>query len=412
MRKFPPLFLCILLILFPCFSAWAVDFGLILDQSGGVGGTASDNQFDYSGLLIPRFSSLVGGNGSLYISAGIRADYQDEDFSLTPELLRTEFLWNADSWELTAGRMHYSDPLGFIAEGLFDGARFSYDTKVGTFSAGAWYTGLLYKNRANISMNYEEENSRAVEVDYSDFVDTYFAPKRVVAALDWEHPSLAGLFSLNAAILGQIDLTDADMHSQYLAAKISVPVANFVFDLGGCLELMEFQGIDESTAESSNEIGIALAAELGIAWMLPTSIEDRLSLLGRFSSGTAEEGSVYSFLPVTTQSQGGILKAKLSGLSVISLDYIARIHRSFSMSLSSSYFIRSDKGTYYGYPAGAADSDGYFLGNEFFGRLLWSPVSDIQLNLGGGAFLPSMGNAAPDADALWRVELNIIMSLY
>jgi hypothetical protein len=94
---------------------------------------------------------------------------------------------------------------------------------------------------------------------------------------------------------------------------------------------------------------------------------------------------------------------------VISLDYIIRPHRKFSAGISSSYFIRNDLKTYNLYPLTEENSGGYILGNEFFARLLWSPVSDIQVNLGGGIFLPSMGNAAPDAVNGWRVELNLIL---
>ena len=82
------------------------------------------------------------------------------------------------------------------------------------------------------------------------------------------------------------------------------------------------------------------------------------------------------------------------------------------MGLTSSYFITSDKGTYLGYPLLGKASSGHFLGNEFFARLFWSPVSDLQVNLGGGAFLPSMGNAASKAEIAWRVELNLIFSLF
>jgi hypothetical protein len=141
--------------------------------------------------------------------------------------------------------------------------------------------------------------------------------------------------------------------------------------------------------------------------MPPAPFENRLSLLGRFSSGVAEDGSLAAFLPITTAFQGEILKAKLSGLSMVSLDYTARLHRACSASAASSYFIRSDLGTLPNY-----GTEGYFLGNEFFGRLLWSPVSDMQINLGGGAFLPVLGDAAPKADVQWRVELNVILALY
>ena len=395
MRKKRVLF--ILLILLSCQILWAKDFGVILDQSLRFGGQEKDPKFDYEGILIPRFSALLGDNSELLISMGINASYLEETWIIVPELLRTEMALRFGKGELKFGRMYYTDPLGFIAEGLFDGAGFSLSTAAGTFSIGTWYTGLLYKNRAEITMTQAELESLDVKPDYSNFANTYFAPKRLLSALEWEHPSLGNLFKVKASILGQFDISGADLHSQYAALRISLPVDKFVFSLGGCLELIE----------DSDDFGIGLAGEAGIAWMLPTPIEDCLSLMGRFSSGVNGDNSVRAFLPVTTTAQGELLEAKFSGISMLSLNYLGRFHRNFSASLSSSYFIRTDKETYQNY-----GTKGKFLGNEFFGQLIWSPVSDLQFNLSGGVFLPSMGNADPDADKLWRIGLNIILSLY
>ena len=152
-----------------------------------------------------------------------------------------------------------------------------------------------------------------------------------------------------------------------------------------------------------------MAVELGIGWMPPTPITDMLKLTGRFSNGTTEDGSFAAFVPISTVYQGEILQAKFSGLSVISLDYTARLDKTLGINLSSSYFILSDLGTYQGY---YAERDGHFLGNEFFGRVIWSPFSDLQLNLGGGVFLPSMGNTDSQGETLWRIELNVKLAIF
>ena len=405
MKKIPKLWLCVfwlsmVSIMLPCFSLWAADLGILLDQNAGHGGSGSSGDFDYSGTIIPRFTAFLGNGGSLFVSAGLKAEYQNETWTIAPELLRTDLAWRFGSGEFRAGRMLYSDPLGYIAEGLFDGAGLSLDTAAGTISAGAWYTGLLYKKRAYIAMTDRETESYNSKLDYSDFTNSYFAPKRILSALGWEHPGLAELFRVKLSLLGQFDLErENSLHSQYLAGKITLPAGAFVFDLGGCLEL----------AEADDDPEIAFTGELGIAWIPPASFESRLSLLGRYSSGMAEDSKLRSFLPLTTVTQGDILKAKLSGLSLISLDYLARLDEPLSLDIRSSYFIRSDWMSYTGL---GNNADGYFLGNEFFGRLLWSPASDLQLSLGGGVFLPSLGDVAPKADPLWRVELGPVMSLY
>jgi hypothetical protein len=380
----------------------AGDFGLNLDQTPASGGSGDDASFEYTGILIPRYTAFLGDNLELYLSLGLRLDYKDSA-AFIPELFRTELTLRFSSGDFTAGRMQYTDPLGFVADGLFDGARLSLDTSAGTFSAGAWYTGFLFKNRAEITMTSQELEDYYADISYDDFSGTYFAPRRAFAALDWSSPAIANLFRLKAGLLGQLDLSGADLHPQYLTANAAMPLRDFVFELGGCLELIEKPKTDTSSAE----LRLGLAGELGLAWMLPTRLEDSLSFLGRFSSAVVP-GDIDAFQPITSAHHGNILKAKLSRLSMLSLDYTARLHQTLSASLTSSYFVRGDLSASVGGYEGPA---GYFLGNEFFARLLWSPFSDLQLNLGGGLFLPSLGNVAPDAKSAWRVELNIILAL-
>ena len=379
---------------------WAVDFGLVLDQTGGISGTGSSTTKDYSASLIPHFSAFLSDRSEFFASASGTAEYKAETWTLIPELLRTDFSFRFTNGDLRVGRMYYSDPLGFIADGLFDGARLGFYTPIGILSVGGWYTGWLYKNRANIVMTEKDAEDIGTELDYSDFVNTYFASRRLIGALGWEHPGLGGYVRSKISFLAQIDNSGEGLDTQYLVAKMSVPFSNFLFDLGGTLEFKELSG----------EVKTALAGELMLSWMTPASFDDRLALVVRTSSGSTEAMS--SFVPVTTVPQGSILKPKLTGLSIIGIDYTARLAQSFALSLSSNYFIRNDFITFMSYPVSEGDPEAYLMGNEFFAWLLWSPVSDLRINLGGGIFLPSMGNVAPDAYKLWRIELNVILSLY
>jgi hypothetical protein len=372
----------LLTLLFSCPRLWAQDAGLILDQTAGFGNLHGSGKFDYAGTLIPRFSAFLGDNGEFYISAGITVEVLN-GITVIPELLRTEFSWHFDIGDLKAGRMYYSTPLPLIAEGLFDGTRFSLNTAIGSFSIGAWYTGFLYKKQVNITMTENELLSNSSKLDYGDFVKTYFAPRRLISALDWENSDQLAPARIRAALLGQFDLSGEKLNSQYLAARFTIPVNAFVFDLGGCLE----------TIEDSGDFGLAFAGELGFSWMFPVFAQSQLSLLGRYSSGTTDS-LICAFQPVTTMSQGEVLKERLSGLSMVSLDYTAKFNRNVSAALSSSFFINTD-------------SDVSFSGTEFFGKLYVSPVSDLWFNLGGGIYLPYKNNGNK-----WRVELNAILSIY
>jgi len=397
---------------------WGADNGLILDQTADYSGSKSngifgkddakkENELEYSGVFIPWFSVYPGDNGGFYFSASLKADWKNENLSLMPELLRTEFSWRSESGEFKLGRMQYTDPLGFIVDGLLDGVSMSMDMGGGSVNMGTWYTGLLCKERANITMTPAEMESYNVILDYDNFTDTYFAPRRVISTLGWEHPGLDEQVRVKLAVLGQFDLAKKNnLNTQYFMGKISAPVNDFLFDLGGCLEAIEY--LDENK--------IALAGEVGFSWFFAVT---RLSLTGRYSGRVSEEddSKMTVFLPVSTVYQGNILKARFSGLSVVTLDYLCRPHRTFSINLSSSCFLRNDLGTYNGYPVTAAGDDdldkkSYILGTELFGRFRWAPVSDIQINLGGGAFLPAMGNVARKAPLLWRVEMNLTLALY
>ncbi|MDR0301920.1 MAG: hypothetical protein LBI04_06380 [Treponema sp.] len=391
-------------ILTPLCSLAAMDYGLLFDNNVSYDAAGDEGETKYSGTLVPWFSMPIEETADLYISAGAAAKYEDKKWNIIPELLRTEAtLRMGEDGELHIGRMPYSDPLGFVVSGLFDGARYSHDLADGSrLGAGVWYTGFLYKKSANITMTQDELVSYNAPVEYANFLDTYFAPQRVLAAADWEHPGINEFIRLRLTLAGQFDLSGSDIlyHTQYLMAKAMMPVQAFVFELGACLEL----------AEMENLYQFAFAGELGIGWPLPTYLNDRLMFTGRFSSGTNDDDStIRAFVPITSEPQGNIIKEKISGLSTIKLDYSARLYSTLSISLTSMYFILSELDTYQGPPGG---KDGYFLGNEFYGRAIWSPLSDLRITAGGGIFLPSLGNADKNGGNFWRVDLGVLLALF
>jgi hypothetical protein len=384
-------------------SLYAVDFGLVFNQYADVSVPVSDfreTDFDISGGLTPRFTALFGETGDLHISAAV--NYRIDPVAILPELTRTDLTFNFRYADIKIGRMFYSDPLKIIADGLFDGAQFSFITSGGNIRFGGWYTGFLYRERAAITMTTNELRSSYDNVDYGDFVNTYFAPSRALAALEYDHPSVAGVLGLKTSLIAQFDTGDDKLHSQYLTAVLSLPVELVVFDLGGCFELIEY----------NNEMIPALAAEFGITWMLPTVLEKHIKILGRFSSGASEDKTIGAFLPLTTVSQGELTEAKLSGLSVFGAEFTGRLAKLLSANAAFTYFVRNDLGTYRYYPIIAGAPEGFLLGGEIFGRLIFNITTGIRLNFGTGVFLPAMGNAAPDAAALWRTKLNLVISIY
>ena len=391
----------LLLLIFPAY-LHAYDFGVSLNQELGYGGTGGDNEMDYTGGLIPWFSSSLGNSCDLYISAFVKVVYEYEQTVFLGELLRTELSWRFDNFKIKLGRIPYAAPQDFIAEGFFDGAQVLYDTKIGTFYAGGLYTGLLYKKSANITMTPEDTLLYYTLLDYDKFSDTYFASRRMLAVVGWEYPEIAGKIRGKAALLGQIDLNNVDnpYNSMYISAKAAIPVKQFIISTG----------ISAQVAKPNKETEIGLAGELGVLWIMPTSFYSQFSLIGRFSSGKTD--SLSPFIPITTAPQGSVLQAKLSGLSAFFMDYYLKPGSTVAAGLTISYFYLNDKGTFTSYPLNSADTGGSALGGELFGRMVWNPLTDLSLSMGAGIFLPSMGNANPKADKQWRLELGLILILY
>jgi len=387
------------------FSLNAIDFGLVFNQDANIDMPAFDSEkIDFnniSGSLLPRVTAPLGKTGRLYISASI--NYKTEPFAVIPELTRTDINFNFGNIKLNMGRMFYSDPLGITANGLFDGAQISFITRNGNIRATGLYTGLLYRERAAITMTTNELKSNNVKVDYDDFANTYFAPKRVLAALEYDHSYIAGFVGLKTSILTQFDAGDENLNSHYFTAALSIPGKSAIFDLGGCFELIDYNG--ETTP--------AFAADIGLTFMLPTKLEKHIKLSGKYSSGVSENKTIGAFLPITTVPQGELVEAKFSGLYILSLDYTGRLAKSLSANMSFTYFIRNDLGTYRYYPVTEENTEEeFYLGAEIFTRIVWTISSGIRLNLGTGVFLPALGNVAPDADILWRTKLNLVISIY
>jgi hypothetical protein len=393
----------ILLLTLPV-SVFAYDFGLVINANGGFGNVVSeDNAFNYKVDILPRFSTLIGDNGEFILSAGFSLGKEEESFYV-PELLRTEFNVKSGNSGIRAGRVNYSDPLSLIADGLFDGFQYYHNSRTGSFRAGAWYTGFLYKERANITMSDDDQANFFVPIDYDDFFNTYFASKRAFASIGWEHPSIGEFMHLNAAVIGQVDLNGADTsyHSQYVILKAAVPVDNLLMEFGSSVEFSQ-------TVADDVKFNLSFAGEFGLFLLFPSEFNSRLSFTGIIAGGRTDD-LFGAFIPITSKEYGYILKSKISGLSIFSLNYSSKFSNSLGGSFTASYFVRNDLGTFDSYPVSVGNKE-YFLGPEASARITWSPASDLQFSFSGGAFFPSLGNTGPKEKIKWRVDLTVIMSI-
>jgi hypothetical protein len=406
------IFLCAAL---PCF---ALDFGLVLNQSGEYTNTTGDSDqiyLNHTGSYSPWFSGDFGDTAKLYLSAKISTVYNNEEWKpenvpLLPELGRFDFSWRPlPSVFVDIGRIPFRDASELIAAGLFDGINSSIVVRNARVNMGMLYSGLQYKESAKILMTSVDVERYIEPFDYAD-EDSYFASRRVVLVAGVDFPDLSPRSTLRIGTLAQFDVNnvskdnpDTLLHSQYISARFTAtPLDSLEFAGTGIAELME-------NREGSPHGGLAIA--LGTNWKAPGASQGLAQGELRWSSGTeTENGSVAAFTPLTASPQGQVFSPMLSGLLVLKGKYTARLHRSFSAAAEGSYFIRTDGQTVAGenYPG----SDRRAVGGELYGTLMWMPATDLLITVGGGAFFPRLGDSfTADAPTLWKITAGFIFSL-
>jgi hypothetical protein len=368
----------------------AQDFGLSFRAQPVFGGGGTE----FTGTLVPWFAAPLGGRGDLYLSGGLSSWYGGEGWERIPELYRFELAWRfGPSLRLSAGRVPYREPLNLLMNGLYDGFSLEYRLGKGRLSAGAFYTGLLYKKAAYITMS---------PGDLDGYYDggVYFAPRRAVFSLGWELPSRrGGVLNLGAA--GQADLNGGEerVHSQYLLAGYTLPLPGRAnAGAGALLGIIEDGGW-----------GVCFAGTGELAWLPPGPVNSRVSLGASFSSGSWGRHS-RAFLPVNTIAQGKVLRPGLTGLALVEGKQRFSLHRSLLAEFQAAYLFRTDLISYTD-PDLDGDSRSPLLGGEVYGGFTWAPSLDFSLGLGGGIFVPQWGRAfSPGAGLRWRVSLEAVFA--
>jgi hypothetical protein len=97
------------------------------------------------------------------------------------------------------------------------------------------------------------------------------------------------------------------------------------------------------------------------------------------------------------------------------LGYKARFHETLSLDTGVRYFMRTDTESYGEIPEANtgedANAESVFYGGEVYASVVWAPLDDITVMLGGGAFFPGWGNVfdsgtGPD----WKITTGLILS--
>jgi hypothetical protein len=392
---------------------FAVDYGVTLHQSVELSGQGSENfELAYTPGLGPWLSDSSRDEVDFYISALINMKYEynkstgEGAWRPVPDLGRCSLSYRpAVGPSLEFGRVRYNDPNSLIAAGLFDGAVGGLDIGNSRLSLGALYSGFLYQETAKIFMTAADSswNCTAGDTGFS------FAGRRLIAALDWEFPSLfESPHGLAINTLLQFDLNGAAEHlnTQYLSFKFTFSPLPAVYARAGAA-----LGFAQYRESGETERGANLAMNLGLDWSLPGAPKDVLSFGVIWASGEAGDSSPGPFRSVTLLSTSGVLSAGMAGLAVLRGSYTISPLKNLSLGMDCRYFFRGNLSALDTLPL-VANKGKRALGGEIYGSVIWVPVPDISLAFGGGLFFPALGNAVvKDTPTRWKTALTLAFSI-
>ena len=389
-------------ILFASAAVVFADFGVVLSE-GFLIETKDETDFASKTTVAPWFS-IPFENSDFYVSAGMSVHYEDE-FSFVPELFRMELtLRPSPRFGARLGRIPWQDPSLFTAFGYLDGADIFLNLGTIRLAAAGFYTGFLNKKTASINISPGDPKDYSADFDWSDFGNTYFAARRVLASLYGDFPGFPyGRGNIYAGLLAQFDLSEAEQryNTQYLLLRYTFYYKRFDFAAAGAMEFVNTEG--HSVPTDGFNLAYAFSMEAGLQTGF---LRDRLSFGLRYASGGDEDSA--AFFPVIREAQGAVLTPVFSGMMTIRGIYQVRFTPSLAAYLGGRYFIRTDT-TSFADPHIANDSR--LLGAEADGSLQWNPFSDLSFSASGGIYFPKTGQAmASDAAARWSFKINAIFS--
>lgn len=380
----------IALLLLVTSSVFSADFGLVLDREV----TGENELFEYNPSLTPWFS-WTGSNGlSVYFSGIFSFEHKiysgersvNNGWEFIPELSRFEVSYqNLRGISFEAGRVYYSDLLGLTASGFLDGLRFKTVTSAGSISIGAYYSGFQYKETAKIVMTNGDTANYILPWDFNSF-GGYFASRRLLASFRWDVPmGKASAFSFEALVQFDLNQYDHYLNSQYGAIQFDILPSNMVkISAGAVFELIQTEQKDFSAA---------FGATGQLKANLPTSVNDQLGLSCKITSGVIDDFfTVYT--PVNSIPQGMIFTGTMAGLTVVGINYNVRLFKPLYFDIAFNYFM-SGINTLLG------DT---LYGGELWASLVWQPLEDIRVTLGGGVFIPE------DSSIMWKAITGLTLS--
>ncbi|MCK5735007.1 MAG: hypothetical protein KAH21_00960, partial [Spirochaetaceae bacterium] len=309
-------------------------------------------------------------------------------YSLYPNLDKLNFYGNAGMFGYKAGRQLTGDPAGLIVDAPFDGIDFSVDIGEHVFTAGAGYTGLVFRESAEFFMT---------EIDVKR--DSVLSTPRMMEYLLWEMPAAASWLNLSAYFLSVQDLTSTEEQSSYSNSRFNTSYLelyargflgeSFLYDLS----LVGQYGTYKSASEATVLAGIG---RLGLSWIGDHS-RLGMDLIGSSGDDWGREGyllgpttetELSQYLPLSIVStQGFVVEFELGNLTSLGLFYAQRPSETFSWEMRTTTFLRTALGPV---STGLVSEvgNGHFMGQEGLVSFFWRPKSDFGWDFKVGVLYP------------------------
>ena len=373
--------------------AVALDFGVMLTDESVFSGSGSAAELSQENRAVAWLSAPIGASSSLYLSA-LYEFYGD--FELSPgtssSIKPYAFTAGRVEWEgfastaagarigWSVGRIPFRDYSGRVAAGLFDGLKL--DLATGPLQAGvsAAYTGLTFKEDANILIDADDE-ARWLD---SGAGKALFAVPRLVVSAGARLAELVPLIDIGMEAWAQFDLDaegDVDTDTQYFEPFVEGRFSRSVrWRLWGVAGLGQDPGFFYSMAGGGM-----------LRYALPEALGLRVSGGATWAGGDYDgAGAMRAFAPITLGSLMTVAGTAFSDALALSLDASVAPAPGLSAAVGISAAFR---------PGAAAP----YLGIEGSATLSYRPVNDFSASATGGLFIPG-GEADPDAAAAWSVS--------
>lgn len=308
-------------------------------------GLQSENVYSIENDLIsnmltfrPWLSLRIGNNSSLKLAVNFSfpwnefTGWQDMTFEPDESIL---YMTSGDDW-LKLGRINYSDPLGVIANGLFDGIEFSRSS----LQVGAFYTGFRNKKTANIMMSPDDL------LDYGND-EIQFAPQRIIGSLQFKvlDNGYDSYFLLGG--LAQYDLRETSpLNTYYALMKIHMAGNYFSIDGGASVSFLK-------TGDDPYKLGVAASVDFirrlggmsltyGLQWFSGT-IGNSIT---PFVPVTRDFASPHSSWTLSSDTGAQDLNSGFPSLWVPKISTSLRISNAVSLDMSSRWVIREGFGNF------------------------------------------------------------------